>query len=78
MKIVLSYGLWQSAFGGDAAIVGRDVRIDGTTYTVVGVMPQAFVYQRPDVMLWRALAFTPIQKSDQSAAQQQLPADRHG
>ena len=66
LKIVLSYGLWQSAFGGDAAIVGRDVRIDGTTYTVVGVMPQPFVYQRPDVMLWRALAFTPIQKSDQS------------
>ena len=65
LKIVLSYGLWQSAFGGDASIVGRDVRIDGTTYTVVGVMPQDFVYQRPDVMLWRALAFTPIQKSDQ-------------
>ncbi len=65
LKIVLSYGLWQSAFGGDASIVGRDVRIDGTTYNVVGVMPQDFVYQRPDVMLWRALAFTPIQKSDQ-------------
>ena len=64
-KIVLSYGLWQSAFGGDAAIVGREVRIDGTTYTVVGVMPQGFIFQRPDVMLWRALAFTPIQKSDQ-------------
>ena len=65
LKIVASYGLWQSAFGGDAAIVGRDVRIDGTTYTVVGVMPQHFVFQRPDVMLWRALAFTLIQKSDQ-------------
>jgi predicted permease len=65
LRIVLSYGLWQSAFGGDASIIGRDVRIDGTTYNVVGVMPQDFVYQRPDVMLWRALAFTPIQKSDQ-------------
>jgi predicted permease len=65
-KIVLSYGLWQSAFGGDAAIAGRDIRIDGQTYTVVGVMPQDFVYLRPDVMLWRALAFTPIQKSDQT------------
>jgi predicted permease len=65
LKIVLSYGLWQSAFGGDASIAGRDVRIDGTTYTVVGVMPQDFVFQRPDVMLWRALAFTAIQKSDQ-------------
>jgi predicted permease len=64
-RIVLSYGLWQSAFGGDRAIVDRDVRIDGQTYTIVGVMPQDFVYLRPDVMLWRSLAFTPIQKSDQ-------------
>jgi putative ABC transport system permease protein len=65
-KIVLSYGLWQSAFGGDAAIAGRDVRIDGQPYTIVGVMPQEFVYLRPDVALWRPLAFTPRQKSDES------------
>ena len=62
-RIVLSYGLWQSAFGGDRAIVDRDVRIDGQTYTIVGVMPQDFVYLRPDVMLWRSLAFTPTRKS---------------
>ena len=65
-RIVLSYGLWQSAFGGDPAIVDREVRIDGQTYTIVGVMPQDFVYLRSDVMLWRSLAFTPVQKSDQS------------
>ena len=28
-------------------------------------MPQDFIYQRPDVMLWRSLAFTPVQRSDQ-------------
>jgi predicted permease len=64
-KIVLSYGLWQSAFGGDANIVDREIRIDGTTYTIVGVMPQGFVYRQPDIMLWRSLAFTAVQKSDQ-------------
>jgi len=64
-KVVLSYALWRSAFGGDPAIAGRDIRLDGQPYTVVGVMPQDFVYLRPDVMLWRALAFTPVQKSDQ-------------
>jgi hypothetical protein len=63
LKVVLSYGLWQSAFGGDATIVGRDVRLDGQPFTVVGVMRREFVYRRPDVMLWRALAFTPQQKS---------------
>ena len=65
-KLVLSYGLWQSAFGSDPAIVGRETRLDGNTYTVVGVMAQDFVYLRNDVMLWRALAFTPFQKSDEA------------
>jgi putative ABC transport system permease protein len=65
-KLVLSYGLWQSAFGGDPSVVGRDTRLDGQTYSVVGVMPQDFMYLRNDVLLWRALAFTPFQKSDEA------------
>src|SRR5262249_27689469 len=57
-KLILSFGLWQSAFGGDPAIVGRDTRLDGQTYTIVGVMPRDFVFMRTDVMLWHPLAFT--------------------
>jgi len=64
-QLVLSFGLWQSAFGGDPAVVGREVRLDGQSYTVVGIMPPDFVFLRPDVMAWRPLAFTPLQKSDQ-------------
>src|SRR5215831_11434072 len=41
-KVVLSYALWQSAFGADRAAIGRDIRLDGQPYTVVGVMPQGF------------------------------------
>jgi len=58
-KVVLSYALWQSQFGGDASAVGRDIRIDGAPYTIVGVMPASFRFVTSDVMLWRALAFTP-------------------
>ena len=58
-KVVLSYALWRSQLGGDASAVGRDIRIDGTPYTVVGVMPAGFRFINSDVMLWRALAFTP-------------------
>jgi predicted permease len=61
-KVVLSYALWQSLFGGDPSAVGRDLRIDGSPYTVVGVMPQSFRFINSDVMLWRALAFTPERK----------------
>ncbi len=49
---VLSYGLWQSQFGGDRSIVGRSVLLDGTSYTIVGVAPRAFQFPS-EADLWR-------------------------
>ena len=40
---IISHRLWQSRFGADPGIVGRSVRIDGRTTTVVGVMPKGLV-----------------------------------
>jgi len=65
-KAVLSHALWQSQFGGDAQVLGKDVRIDGQPYAVVGVMQRDFTFVDPDVMLWAPLAFTAEQKSDSS------------
>ncbi|PYR62910.1 MAG: hypothetical protein DMF91_05110 [Acidobacteria bacterium] len=65
-KVVLSYALWQTQFGGDPHAVGRDLRLDGQPYTVVGVMPQSFFFLNPRIMLWRPLAFTLRQKSDEA------------
>ena len=39
---VLGYDFWRSAMGGDQAVLGRRLPIDGTTYTVVGVAPRGF------------------------------------
>ena len=44
---ILSYGLWQSAFGGDPAIVGRTITLSGRGYDVVGVMPRDVLLSRP-------------------------------
>jgi len=63
-KVVLSYGLWQSAFGGDAQAVGRDLRINDQPYAIVGVMPRDFVFLQPETLLWMPAAFTNEQKSD--------------
>jgi len=44
LTAVLSHGLWQRAFGGDPAVLGRDIRLNGNPCTVVGVMPKGFTF----------------------------------
>jgi predicted permease len=63
-KVVLSYGLSQRLYGGGDAALGKDLRINGLPYHIVGVMPQDFYFVDPDVELWIPLAFTPEQRSD--------------
>ncbi|MGH9378226.1 MAG: ABC transporter permease [Terriglobia bacterium] len=46
--VILSYGLWQRAFGGDNMIVGKSIMLDGKPHDVVGVMPRSLKF--PD--LW--------------------------
>jgi hypothetical protein len=40
--VVLAHGYWQSAFGGSADVVGRQLTIGGRSYSIVGVAPAAF------------------------------------
>ncbi|MGA9769135.1 MAG: ABC transporter permease [Blastocatellia bacterium] len=40
--MVLSYGLWQQYFGGNQEIIGKAIRYNGESWTVVGVMPARF------------------------------------
>ena len=36
---ILSYELWQQLYGGDQSIVGKSLRMDGQSVTIIGVMP---------------------------------------
>jgi putative ABC transport system permease protein len=50
--VILSYRLWQTEFGGDPAIVGRQLVLDNEPYTVVGVMAREFHFPRSDSLFW--------------------------
>jgi predicted permease len=57
LTTVLSYGLWQRAFGGDPGVLGRKLQLDGSSYVVIGVMPAGFRFPDQDVELWRPFQF---------------------
>ena len=61
--VVISYALWQSRFGGDRAIIGRTLLLNGAPYPVIGVLPPDF---RPDP---EADALLPIQADPSSTNQ---------
>lgn len=59
---VLSHALWQGMFRGENNALGREIRLDGRNYTIVGVMPENFhiLYRKSDV--WVPLSLEPAQR----------------
>ena len=55
--VMLGHESWQRLFGGDLAIVGKIIAVDGHGAEVVGVMPAGFHFPDDTVDLWRPIAF---------------------
>src|SRR5262249_46229430 len=55
--VVLSARLWRRRFG-SAAMIRRDIRLNATPYTVVGIMPASFDLTNGTEDLWTPIAFT--------------------
>ena len=51
---LLGHAYWQSAFGGDPRVLGRDIRVQDRPVTIVGVLPAGFY---KETALWRARQF---------------------
>ncbi len=62
--VLLTYGLWNSRFAADRGIVGRDIRLNGEAYRVVGVLPADFELPGRDIAVLVPFGFTPEQMSD--------------
>jgi putative ABC transport system permease protein len=63
--VILSNRLWRRSFAGDKTVIGRQVRLDGDSYTVIGVMPRPFEnVLAPSAELWAPLQYDPSLPSD--------------
>ena len=56
---VLSHELWQAGFGGDDSLVGRQVEVNGTPTTIVGVMPPGFDVEDNEIRIWTPARLDP-------------------
>ena len=62
--VVLSHRLWQTRFGGDSSIVGKPLRMNADSYTVVGIMRPEFDLTTDSEQLWVPIAFTAEQLAE--------------
>jgi putative ABC transport system permease protein len=58
---VLAYDFWQSRFGADPAVIGRSIVLNGSSTTIIGVMPPHFL-PSSEQELWTNLVIKPPQR----------------
>jgi predicted permease len=63
---LLGHSLWRARFGGDPAVVGRTLTLDGEPHTIVGVLPAGFDMPHA-VEVWVPITFTAEQKAPPSS-----------
>jgi predicted permease len=56
--VLLTWSLFQRRFGGNASVVGTQIRLDSTPYVIIGVLPRWFAYPDSQVQLWVPYAST--------------------
>ena len=62
--VVLAYGFWLRRFGGDSALIGKPITLDGTPFTVIGILSPNV---RTQSQLWTPLVVPPELIADRNA-----------
>ena len=62
--VILAYGFWLRRFGGDSALIGKPITLDGTPFTVIGILSPNV---RTQSQLWTPLVVPPELMADRNA-----------
>src|SRR5438445_6820303 len=65
-EIILSYGLWERRYASDPNILNKIVKVDGKSFTIVGVMDKGFDFPMP-AEAWVPMALTVKERSERSS-----------
>ena len=65
--VILTHAFWVRTLAADPAAIGRQIVLGGRAHTIVGVMPEQFVYPLDQVDIWRALPLPPAVPWDPQA-----------
>jgi putative ABC transport system permease protein len=69
--VILSHKLWQESFGGEAGALGRTLKLNDQSYTVVGVMPPSFLYP------FRGAFWVPLEAEEEAETIQDPTANHY-
>lgn len=65
--VVLKHNLWQQRFGSDPNIINQTIRLNGESFTVIGVMPEGFNYPFNGGEMWAPLVFEPREMTNRGS-----------
>ncbi len=57
--VLLSYGLWQTRYGGNPRVLGQSIRLNDEAYTLIGILPATFTFPNRETQLWMPFRFGP-------------------
>jgi putative ABC transport system permease protein len=60
---LLSYDLWQTRFGGDPGIIGKQIDLNGTKRDVIGIMREGYDFPSPEIDVWVPLQLDPASQN---------------
>ena len=63
-EVLISHRLWQSRFGGETSVIGRELIVDGEAATVLGVVPEGLGLPRATADMWMSFTFDTADTGD--------------